>query len=433
MATETQQNKKGEEMEVTLLTEKDIGGGEFKFQGLVVETGLHIGAPDDGMKIGGIDLPVVKRTIWAYLYDDKDDNDKNNKGNKGENDKKKGENDKKKVERNGELVLTFSLDEQKYYRKVTEPYIPGSSLKGKIRSLLEHFFGIVHAQMVVYQEKHKELKNDTFTKNCKLGMPVDSGWLYAFIKYGKNNIGNEVKLLTKLIIHAFGDSGSLKTKKNDAIKELLEKCKKEASLNESEKEFCSKISHLYKNKEKIEISEIIGECLKNKKEGKEQDEICKYLFSNYPEISRFIFRDCYISKDVRRMALEGQIELFEQKTENSIDRIKGTVNTALGGLRTSERVASGVRFDFQVGIRAFDKTEKELFSKLMELGLALLQLDGLGGSTSRGYGQVSFIVEEKEEKEGKEEWKLKKWGVDGEKIQKLRKEIIEQAKKWAKK
>jgi CRISPR/Cas system CSM-associated protein Csm3 (group 7 of RAMP superfamily) len=86
-----------------------------------------------------------------------------------------------------------------------------------------------------------------------------------------------------------------------------------------------------------------------------------------------------------------------------------------------------------VGIRAFDETEKELFSKLMELGLALLQLDGLGGSTSRGYGQVSFIVEEKEEKEGKEEWKLKKWGVDGEKIQKLRKEIIEQAKKWAKK
>ncbi|MEO1942506.1 MAG: type III-A CRISPR-associated RAMP protein Csm3 [Campylobacterales bacterium] len=352
MASENLQ-KKGEEMEVTLLTEKEIGGKELKFHGLVVETGLHIGASDDGMKIGGIDLPVIKRTIWAYL-------NKNNS----------------KDPLNGELVLFFDLEKQEFYRKFTEPYIPGSSLKGKIRSLLEHFFGIVRTQVEVF--KSPDFPKNDLTKNCKLGMPVDSGWLYAF---EKSKISDQTKALTKLIIHAFGDSGSLKDKKD-------------------------------------------------KKTSKEET---PYLFSEYPEISRFIFRDCYISKDTRRMALEGQIELFEQKTENSIDRIKGTVNTVLGGLRISERVASGVRFDFQVGIRAFDETEQKLFSKLMELGLALLQLDGLGGSTSRGYGQLSFIVEEKEKSNGDEKWKLKKWNIDGKKIRKLREEIIKEAVKWAKK
>jgi CRISPR/Cas system CSM-associated protein Csm3 (group 7 of RAMP superfamily) len=69
----------------------------------------------------------------------------------------------------------------------------------------------------------------------------------------------------------------------------------------------------------------------------------------------------------------------------------------------------------------------------MELGLALLQLDGLGGSTSRGYGQLSFIVEEKEKSNGDEKWKLKKWNIDGKKIRKLREEIIKEAVKWAKK
>ena len=55
---------------------------------LICTTGLHIGAGDTGMHIGGTDNPVIKK------------------------------------------MGTLS-----------EPYIPGSSLKGKIRSLLEHYKG----------------------------------------------------------------------------------------------------------------------------------------------------------------------------------------------------------------------------------------------------------------------------------------------------
>ena len=71
---------------------------------LTLVTGLHIGASDDGMRIGGIDSPVIKREVFC-----------NNDGKVG----------------------------FEYKRKITEPYIPGSSIKGKVRSLLEHYFRLI--------------------------------------------------------------------------------------------------------------------------------------------------------------------------------------------------------------------------------------------------------------------------------------------------
>lgn len=53
---------------------------------ILLLSGLHIGGSDAGVKIGGIDTPIIKNPISGL------------------------------------------------------PYIPGSSLKGKIRFLLEHFF-----------------------------------------------------------------------------------------------------------------------------------------------------------------------------------------------------------------------------------------------------------------------------------------------------
>jgi len=67
-------------------------------------TGLHIGASDDSMKIGGVDSPILKREVLS--------------------------------DANGKL----SFDGK---NKVVEPYIAGSSLKGKIRSLLEHYFRLI--------------------------------------------------------------------------------------------------------------------------------------------------------------------------------------------------------------------------------------------------------------------------------------------------
>ncbi len=60
------------------------------------------------MKIGGIDSSVIKREIFA-----------NSDG-------------------------TINYDGTG--KKLIEPYIPGSSLKGKVRSLLEHSFGLIREQ-----------------------------------------------------------------------------------------------------------------------------------------------------------------------------------------------------------------------------------------------------------------------------------------------
>ena len=84
-----------------------------------VLTGLHIGGSKESIEIGGIDNPVIK-------------------------------------------LKTFKLNDDKFLSDV--PYIPGSSLKGKIRSLLELAKG-------VYMERLQK----GITKIEDLGKPCDCG------------------------------------------------------------------------------------------------------------------------------------------------------------------------------------------------------------------------------------------------------------------
>lgn len=64
--------------------------GKYVFQGKIVcKTGLHIGGSDEGIEIGGVDNPVIKDSLTGM------------------------------------------------------PYIPGSALKGKLRSILEWSFGLI--------------------------------------------------------------------------------------------------------------------------------------------------------------------------------------------------------------------------------------------------------------------------------------------------
>ena len=217
---------------------------------LKLVSGLHIGGADDSMKIGGVDSPVIKREVSC-----------NDKG-----------------------VIGFG---DSYKHKITEPYIPGSSLKGKIRSLLEHYFRLIDP-------------------NGKGGV-VDSS----------SNFGDSKK--RDLIVTLFGESAG-----------------------------------------------------KNKKDN----------------ITRFLFRDCFITNEVRKAFVENKLSLSEEKFENVIDRKTGT--TINGGLRQIERVPSGVDFDFDVSIRIFENDNEELFQNVLKLGLKLLELDALGGSGSRGYGKVQF-------------------------------------------
>ena len=218
---------------------------------LTLVTGLHIGGADDGMKIGGVDSPVMKRKVFC----------------------------------NSDGDVGFG-----YKRNIEEPYIAGRSLKGKIRTLLEHYFRLI----------------DPLGK----GSVVDTKSTFGDEKY------------RNLIIKLFGESAG-----NDGI---------DGQIN----------------------------------------------------ITRTVFRDCFITKEVRKAYLENRVELTESKYENVIDRKTGT--TIGGGLRQIERVPSAIEFDFTMSIRVFEKDKEELFKNTILLGLKLLELDALGGSGSRGYGRVRF-------------------------------------------
>jgi CRISPR-associated protein Csm3 len=255
---------------------------------LAILTGLHIGGADDTMKIGGVDSPVIRRSI-------------------------KWNRETKRVDLvNGEIL--------------SEPYIPGSSLKGKIRSLLEHEFGLHRKLLIAYRKKVDNLE----------------GYYGQELEKEKEKIRKDV-----------GIGESINSKKH--LKYFDEKEKKYAKL----------------------IIKLFGEGGGES----ESDEIT---------IPRLVFRDAFITDEIREKYLSGDIELTEEKFENVIDRFSGKTKT--GGLRQIERVVPGVEFKFEVVIRKLDENDDtELFEKVILLGMKLLEEDYLGGNGTRGYGKVEFI------------------------------------------
>lgn len=198
-------------------------------------TGLHIGAGDAGMSIGGIDSPVVKHPISE------------------------------------------------------QPYIPGSSIKGKVRSLLEWHAGVV---------------------TLSRGAPLS--WEQA-----KN--ASDPKT-AKQIVQLFGSSADAKLDLEEALE--------------------------------------LGP-------------------------TRLSFWDCSLNSDW--LDSIGGIAVTEEKSENSIDRIKAVAVSP----RFIERVPAGAKFDFKLTVKQLTGDGEALLNHLLK-GLKLLELDGLGGSGSRGYGKVQL-------------------------------------------
>jgi len=204
-----------------------------------VITGLHIGGSDDTMKIGGVDNSIIK------IYD------------------------------------------RELKREV--PYIPGSSLKGKIRSLLEWSYGV--AQL-----------GD--------GNPFSSK---EFEKYKNSHLKDKENELINFL-KLFGDNSS----------------------------------------------------------------------ENRYGMTRAIFSDCFLTDEIKKDI--DNIDIREVKTENMIDRTKGTAKNP----RQTERVAPGIEFKFEIRIKILNEDNEEEFKKIIEKGLRLLELDYLGGNGSRGYGRVKI-------------------------------------------
>lgn len=98
---------------------------------------------------------------------------------------------------------------------------------------------------------------------------------------------------------------------------------------------------------------------------------------------RLSFWDCELEPEWVKEMDEKNLLLTEVKMENSIDRIKGTAEHP----RNTERVPATARFNFNLSIRVHD--DEDLLATLLT-GLKLLEITGLGGSGSRGYGKIAF-------------------------------------------
>ena len=216
-----------------------------KLEGTItLKSGLHIGSGNMEMHIGGTDSPVIK------------------------------------------------------HPHTLEPYIPGSSLKGKVRSLLEMESGLmIHTDGNV-------VSSDTLKKVNK---------------------DEKLKAKCEAILKIFGSSGADK---------------------EDETGFGP---------------------------------------------TRVSFADCYLDDDWQKMAKNNRWLLTEEKSENVINRIKGTAENP----RFIERVPEGTKFKFLVTFKVLHDDDAALFDTVLLKGLKLLEMDALGGSGSRGYGRIAFEFNDK--------------------------------------
>ncbi len=186
-----------------------------------IVTGLHIGGSSENVEIGGIDLPVIKLAT-----------------------------------------------------KKNQPYIPGSSLKGKMRCLLEQADGAV-----------------------EVGMSPQVNNLFGTIKSEKNKTGNQP--------------------------------------------------------------------------------------------SKIIVRDAMLTEESKKMLLDCDtldMPYTENKFENTIKRVEGTAEHP----RQIERVPAGAMFNAEFIINVWDNDKEKDLLELFYKGIHMLENDYLGGSGSRGYGQIKF-------------------------------------------
>ena len=112
--------------------------------------------------------------------------------------------------------------------------------------------------------------------------------------------------------------------------------------------------------------------------------------------TRIIINDCNIelSEDEKKQWEKGELNLFEDKVENRINRLTGTASDP----RHIERVVEGARFKFNLTYKKFQLNYKDAGSDNQDEknwqyvinALSLLQDDALGGSGSRGYGKIVF-------------------------------------------
>ncbi|MFR8803084.1 MAG: type III-A CRISPR-associated RAMP protein Csm3 [Anaerovoracaceae bacterium] len=121
------------------------------------------------------------------------------------------------------------------------------------------------------------------------------------------------------------------------------------------------------------------------------NEIINNLFgcSRTNQPSKIIVRDAYMTEQsVITLRNNDNLDMpyTEGKWENVISRTKGTAEHP----RQTERIPAGVEFATEFIINLWDDDEPQQLLDLFNEGIHALENDYLGGSGSRGYGQIKF-------------------------------------------
>lgn len=245
---------------------------------LIVETGLHIGGGGENLDIGGLDKPVIRNPL-------------NN-----------------------------------------QPYLPGSSLKGKLRSILERLYQKSLNRSGAGVSRYES--DDLIDGYTAIGD--------KFIAYqGAQNCP---------ISRVFGSTGGSKCwiKESDALAEGLEAISSQPKTINSDK-----------------YVQVKGR--------------------NAP--ARLIVRDCHLEElsASKLKQIDTGLYMTEWKFENSIDRI-----TAAANPRQFERVPAGAQFKFELVYTVENRLQVKEDLQNLAIALAILEDDALGGHGSRGYGKIRF-------------------------------------------
>ncbi len=114
-----------------------------------------------------------------------------------------------------------------------------------------------------------------------------------------------------------------------------------------------------------------------------------------PEISRLIFRDAFLDEKEFKETFQDNNAILDtqytqEKYENTIDRKTGKAKNQ--GLRNIERVPAGAKFKFEVVLNIYEEDKQDNLIEIFKQAVKLLNDDYLGGSGTRGYGQVEMKI-----------------------------------------
>jgi len=199
-----------------------------------------------------------------------------------------------------------------------------------------------------------------------------------------------ITLLTGLAIRGAGSELSIGGADSEVIKNPItgEPYIPGSSLKGKMRSQLERVYGAKKYDNKVLVEETVAPC------GCGECDICRVFGAHKNTKSlvaptRIIVRDAVLTEECRAQIANMPVEAgnsLELKAENMIKRNSGTADAP----RFMERVPAGMEFHVELMLQVFDKDDAERMKKLVEEGLKLVEMSYLGGSGSRGYGQVKF-------------------------------------------